>query len=498
MGDVADRHEGIRVSGASKTRLSARSRKNISARSRKTALIIASALFMEQLDSTVLTTALPAMAHSFGVDPLHMSAALTSYLLGLAVFIPASGRVADRFGSRTVFRAAIALFMIGSVLCAQAPDLTFLVLARLLQAAGGAMMVPVGRLVLLRTVPKGEIVAAMFWMLLPATIGPLFGPIVGGFLTTYLSWHWIFYINLPVGLLGIVLATRFIPQLREAGRSRFDLRGMMLSGVSLGCVIFGLESASRGGSALGWTIATLSIGLAAGMLYVLHARGAENPILDLHLMLIPTFRISLLGGTMTRIAMGGSPFLIPSMLQLGFGMTAAQSGLVTFTGPIGALAMRLFIRRVLKRYGFRTVMTLNGLTAGILLLACACFRPGWPFWLLSVVLFVMGMAQALQFTAYNTVAYADIPAGRMSSATSFYATFQQTTLTLGVCIAAGSLAASRALGDRVALTLTDFSVGLAVVGAVALLACPITSRLSPDAGSELSGHRLEDSKSTRP
>jgi MFS family permease len=234
------------------------------------------------------------------------------------------------------------------------------------------------------------------------------------------------------------------------------------------------------------------------MLYVLHARRAENPILDLSLMRISTFRISLLGGTMTRIAMGGSPFLIPSMLQLGFGMTAAQSGLVTFTGPIGALAMRLFIRRVLKRYGFRTVMTLNGLTGGILMLACACFRPGWPFWLLSVILLMAGMAQALQFTAYNTVAYADIPAERMSAATSFYATFQQTTLTLGVCVAAGSLAVSRALSGHVALTLADFSVGLAVVGAVALLACPIASRLSPDAGSELSGHPTRDSKPASP
>ncbi len=444
---------------------------------------------MEQLDSTVLTTALPAMAHSFGVDPLHMSAALTSYLLGLAVFIPASGRIADRFGSRTAFRAAIGLFMIGSVLCSQAPSLIFLVLARLLQAAGGAMMVPVGRLVLLRTVPKSEIVSAMFWMLLPATIGPLFGPVVGGFLTTYLSWHWIFYINLPVGLLGIALTTRFIPQLREATHTRFDLRGMMLSGLSLGCVIFGLESASRGSGTLAWTIATLAIGLTGGMLYVLHARRCEHPILDLSLMRVATFRISLLAGSMTRVAAGGAPFLIPSMLQLGFGMTAAQSGLITFTGPLGALSMRLFIRRLLRRYGFRTAMTLNGLTAGILMLACACFRPGWPFWLLSTLLFVMGMAQALQFTAYNTIAYADIPAERMSAATSFYATFQQTTLTFGVCVAAGSLAASRALGDRPGLTLTDFSVGLAVVGIVALMACPIASRLSPDAGSELSGHR---------
>ncbi len=455
---------------------------------RTTALIIASALFMEQLDSTVLSTALPAMARSFGVDPLHMSAALTSYLVGLAIFIPASGRLADRFGSRTIFRGAIGLFMVGSALCAQAPSLGFLVLARLLQGAGGAMMVPVGRLVLLRSVPKSELVSATFWMLLPATVGPLFGPIVGGFLTTYLSWRWIFYINLPVGILGMVLTTRFIPQLREAARSRFDLRGMMLSGVSLACLIFGLESASRG-SAVSRTVCILLAGLVCGALYALHARRRENPILDFGLMRIATFRLSVLGGSMTRLAVGAAPFLIPSMLQLGFGLTAAQSGLVTFTAPIGGLSMRFLAKRLLRRHGFRTVMTANGITSGLLMLACATFRPGWPFALLSGVMFLLGLTQALQFTAYNTIAYADVPAERMSAATSFYATFQQMTLTVGICVAAGSMALARAVAGRTVVSLGDFSAGFVVVGVLALLACPISSRLSPDAGRELSGHR---------
>ena len=405
------------------------------------------------------------------------------------MFIPASGRLADRLGSRTVFRGAIGLFMIGSALCAQAPSLTALVLARLLQGAGGAMMVPVGRLVLLRTVPKSELVSAMFWMLLPATIGPLLGPIVGGFLTTYLSWRWIFYINLPVGLLGIALTSRFIPQLREPAGRRFDVAGTVLSGTSLACLIFGLETASRGNAALGPALATLSVGAGAALLYFRHARTAPNPILDFSLMRVPTFRISVLAGTMARMVAGGSPFLIPSMLQLGFGLSAAQSGLVTFTGPLGALSMRLLVRRVLRRYGFRATMMLDAVGAGVLTLACASFRPGWPFWLLSVILFLNGGAQSVQFTAMNTIAYADVPAHRMSAATSFYATFQQMTLTLGICVAAGTLAASRALAGRPGLTLTDFSAGLAVVGTLALLASPLASRLAPDAGSELSGHR---------
>ncbi len=326
-------------------------------------------------------------------------------------------------------------------------------------------------------------------MTLVGGMGTVFGPIVGGCLTTYLSWRWIFYINLPVGLLGMALTSRFIPQLRETTHGRFDVRGTVLSGTSLACLIFGLESASRGNGAGGATLATLSAGLAAGLLYFRHARVTANPILDFSLMRVPTFRISVLAGAMARLVAGGSPFLIPSMLQLGFGISAAQSGLVTFTGPLGALSMRLVVRRVLRRYGFRSTMMLNGVSAGLLMLACASFRPGWPFWLLSAVLLLNGAAQSLQFTAMNTIAYADIPAERMSAATSFYATFQQMTLTLGICVAAGTLAASRALAGRPELTVGDFSAGFAVVGTLALLASPIASRLTPDAGSELSGHR---------
>ena len=457
-------------------------------RARTTALIVASALLMEQLDSTVLTTALPAMSRSFAVDPLHMSVALTSYLVGLAVFIPASGRFADRLGSRTVFRAAIALFVLGSLLCAQAPNLPLLAAARLLQGLGGAMMVPVGRLVLLRTVPKAQIVSAMSWMLVPASLGPMLGPPLGGILTTYLSWRWIFYINLPIGLLGMVLTTRYIPQLRDPEDGGFDPIGMAQSGISLACLIFGLESASRGAGSMGATVAILTVGLAAGLLYARHARRTTNPILDFRLMREPTFRLSVLGGSATRIATGGSAFLIPSMLQLGFGLSAAQSGLVTFCGPLGAVCMRIFTRRLLRRYGFRTLMTMNGLSAGVLLFACALFRPGWPFWILSLVLFLNGLAQSLQYMSYNTIAYADIKGERMSAATSFYTTFQQMTLTLGICIAAGSMAVSRALAGRQAIGLADFSVALGVVGALALLAAPVSSRLDPLAGREISGH----------
>ncbi len=297
---------------------------------RSVALIVASAMFMEQMDGTVLATALPTMAHSLGTDPLHMNVALTSYLLSLAVFIPASGKMADRFGARDVFRAAIALFTLGSILCAQAPDLPFLVVSRILQGIGGAMMVPVGRLVLLRSSSKSELVTAMAWLQIPSSIGPLLGPPIGGFIVTYFDWRWIFYINVPIGILGIVLVTLYIEDVRATGRVRFDFAGMALSGVALACLMWGIEMGSRGfGSGQG-ALALLAVGAVLAVLYRRHARHHPQPVLNFRLMRIPTFRISVLAGTCSRIVVGAVPFLLPMMLQLGFGLSAAQSGLITF------------------------------------------------------------------------------------------------------------------------------------------------------------------------
>lgn len=462
---------------------------SLSRQARTIALIVASGLFMEQLDSTVLTTALPSMARSFHVDPARMSVALTSYLVSLAVLIPASGRMSDRFGSRTVFTLAIGLFTFGSILCGGAHSLWYLVLARLLQGAGGAMMMPVGRLVLMRSVEKSQLVSAMLWMLLPATIGPLLGPPIGGFLTTYLSWRWIFTINIPVGVLGVFLSLRFIPQMRETVRQPFDAIGMILSGCALACLVFGLELAARGAGNLTGTALVLGTGLLSGCLYLLHARRIASPILDLTLLRIPTFRLSLQSGSATRIAVGATPFLVPSMLQLGFGLTAAASGAITFTSTIGAFLMRLLAKRILRAYGYRAVMSVNGISALLLTLACALFRPGWPFWLLSLILMGGGFTQALQFTSLNTIAYADVPDHRMSAATSFYATAQQMTLTLGISVAAACLSATRAIWHHDTPQLADFSAAFLVVGLFSMLAIPSALAMPPDAGSVISGHR---------
>ena len=455
---------------------------------RTIALIVASALFMEQLDGTVLATALPKMAESFGTAPLNMNVALTSYLLSLAVFIPASGKVADRLGSRTVFCAAIALFTFGSILCGLAGTLPVLVASRIVQGIGGAMMVPIGRLVLLRSVSKAELVSAMTWLMVPAQIGPILGPPIGGFLVTSLSWRWIFYINVPIGVLGFVLALRFISNLREPGPTSFDPFGLLLSGVSLSGLMFGLETVARGDASAGWAIAILTVAVASGCLYVRHARRHPQPVLDFRLMAVPTFGLSVLGGGLSRIAAGAIPFLLPMMLQLGFGWSAAASGLVTFASSAGSLLMRLGAKPMLRRWGFRRVMIWNGVVASLFLASTAALRPSWPIAAIYGVLLVGGFFQSLQFIAYNTIAYADIPQPRMSAATSFYTTFQQLNLTLGICVASGALAASVAVFGHGTAQVSDYSVAFLVVTALSLIASPVCARLPPDAGAQLSGH----------
>ena len=465
---------------------------------RTVALIIASALFMEQLDITVLTTALPTMARSFHVPPVHMSAALTSYLLGLAIFIPASGYFADRFGARRVFRLAILVFTLGSVLCGQSRNLPMLVAARLFQGTGGAMMVPVGRLVLLRSVAWEDMVDAMSWFTVPALLGPVVGPPLGGFIVTYLSWRWIFYLNIPFGILGIYLATRFIGDVAEPDPGRFDLGGFILSSVALSCLMYGLEMTSRGGGALRVTGPILAVGLATGLAYARHARRAGNPILDFRLMKVPCFGISVVSGSLTRITGGALPFLLPMMMQLGFGYSAARSGMITVTSALGTFLMKLLTAPILRRFGFRSTLIWNGVIATSFLALCAAFRPGWPLAAIYAVLLVGGFFQSLQFNALNTVAYADVPPSRMSAATSFYATFQQMMLSTGICVSAGFLALAMAANGHPSPRLPDFSVAFLGVTAITFFASPICARLPGDAGAAMTGPRLELGESSVP
>lgn len=458
---------------------------------RLTALIVACALFMQNLDGTVVATALPTMARAFGSDPLHMSVALTSYLLSLAVFIPVSGWMADSYGARSIFRAAIGVFTVGSILCGASQNLPELVGARIVQGIGGAMMVPVGRLLLLRTVAKNELVAAMAWLTTPALIGPVVGPPLGGFLVTYADWRWIFYINVPIGLLGMVLVTRYVPDVREPSPGRLDMVGLLLSGAALACLMFGFETAGRGMLPATLVAALLLAGCVAGTLYMRHARRRPNPLLDLSLLRIATFRISVVAGSLFRIGVGAMPFLLPLMLQIGFGRSAAESGLVTCSSAVGAIAMKPAAQWALRRFGFRLVLTWNGALAAVLLAAMAALRPAWPMAAIYSLLVVSGFLRSLQFTAYNTIAYADIPRPRMSAATSLYSTIQQLSLTLGITVGAAALEAATTLAGNATPSLGAFSIAFLVVGACSLLATPSAFTLPTTAGDEMSGHHSE-------
>ena len=462
---------------------------------RTTALIIASALFMEQLDSTVLATALPTMARYFDVSPSHMSVALTSYILSLAVLIPASGHVADRFGARTVFSTAIVVFTLSSILCARAPSLPLLVAARLLQGAGGAMMIPVGRLVLLRSVDRADLVSAMSWFLVPGLIGPILGPPIGGLIVTYLDWRWIFYINVPIGVLGIVLTRVFIQNTRSTTRQPFDLRGFALSGVSLACLLFGFETMSRGVGETSVAVALIGAGLVSGVAYVVYAQRARmTPILDLSLMRIRTFRVSMLAGSLSRITQGAQPFLLPLMLQLTFGMSAAQSGLLTFATACGSMMMKAAALPILRRFGFRSTLIWNGILSSLLYATCAAFRQDWPHWSLFLVLAICGFSMSLQFTAYNTVAYDDVPSDRTAAANSFYTTFQQLMLSFGICTGALALTISKTVAGHLHASVGDFSTAFLIVTAISLLAAPVCLGYPRNAGAEMSGHRRKGGK----
>jgi EmrB/QacA subfamily drug resistance transporter len=460
------------------------------ARLRTVALIVACALFMQNLDSTVISTALPTMARAFGEDPVHMNVALTSYLFALALFVPASGWMADRFGTRTVFRTAIAVFTLGSVLCGRADSLAFLVVSRVIQGAGGAMMLPVGRLVLLRTVPKNRLVGAMAWVTMPALIGPVIGPPVGGLIVTYLSWRWIFDINVPIGVAGFVLVSLFIADVRDPAPGKLDLVGLLLSGFALAGFMGVLELVGRHLVSMSIVVAVGAGGLLSGCLYAWHARRQPRPLLDFSLFRLPTFAVSVLAGSLFRVGVGAQPFLLPMMLQLGFGFSPAHSGAVTFASALGAIGMKPGTQWMLRRFGFKPTLVVNGMVCAFGLAVCAAFRPAWPIAAIYACLITTGFLRSLQFTAYNSIAYAEVPPARMSAATTLYSAMQQVSLTVGIPIAAGVLLMARSSAGHAVPTPPDFSAAFLVVAAISFLAGPISLILKRDAGMEMSGHRL--------
>ena len=460
-------------------------------------LIVATALFMENMDSTVIATSLPAIAADIGTNPLTLKLAITSYLLSLAVFIPASGWTADRFGARMVFSLAITVFMVGSIGCALSSSVTHFVIARIVQGMGGAMMTPVGRLVLLRSIDKSALVNAMAWVTVPALVGPLIGPPLGGFITTYFSWHWIFLINIPIGLLGIFMAMRYIDPIRSDDPERFDLYGLVLAGIGLGGIAFGLSVA--GLNLLPWTIvvALIAIGSISMTLYVIHARRTASPVLDFSLLRLATMRASILGGFMFRLGIGALPFLLPLLMQIGFGLSPFQSGLVTFSSAVGAMGMKTLAARIIRTFGFRNMMTINAVVSSVFLAACALFTVTTPLLLIMIILVVGGFFRSLQFTAINTVAYAEVEQGQMSRATTLVSVNQQLAISAGVAIGAASVESTMLWRHVNELDATVFAPAFLVVSIISAMSAWFFWQMPDDAGHEISGRKAVEISSRK-
>ncbi|WP_240669219.1 DHA2 family efflux MFS transporter permease subunit [Dyella sp. M7H15-1] len=452
-------------------------------------LIVGCAIFLEQMDGTVLATALPTMARDFSVTAPAMSVAVTSYLLALAILIPVSGAIADRFGTKRVFNSSMVVFIIGSILCSLTHSLSAMVAARLLQGAGGAMMAPVGRLVILRTVERRHLVSSMMWTLIPAVLGTMAGPPLGGFIVQYLDWRWIFYINLPIGVLGFWLVRRYIPIIHNTGQpAPFDWLGFMLCSVGLGCLLFGMESFGENTDPRN-AFLLVTVGAAACVAYVRHARQHTHPAVDLTLLRIDSFRLSVISGSLMRITTGAQPFLLPLLLQIGLGFSALRSGQLILAISVGALLARVLMTRLLRGIGFRRVMVYNGVMAALSYAVCAFFRADWPFWLMFGLLVCCGITMSVQFTAYNTIAYEAVPTERMSAANSFYSTLQQLMLSIGVCSGALILKIAMAVSHNVEPSRLNFSAAFLIVALVSLSSTYWHRAFAHDAGHELSGHR---------
>jgi EmrB/QacA subfamily drug resistance transporter len=448
-------------------------------------MVVACGLFMNQLDSTAIGTSIPQIAASLGESPLRLNVAITSYLISLAVFIPISGWIADRFGPRRVFCWAIAIFTLSSAVCGLSTSLWMIVAARIVQGFGGALMNPVGRLIMIRTFPKGELLSALSLVSIPALIGPTIGPVVGGFLTSYISWRWIFYINIPFGIIGIILALRHIRDFPIPPPPPFDFKGFII--VGLGLVMLELAIEYLGRHILPqWAEAALFLG--AGILlslYVVHARSKPDPVLDLNLFKLRVFRIAWSAGGLCHIAIGALPFLLPLMLQIGFGLDPIHSGLLTFVTGIGAILLKTVATRIARFFGFRRLLVFNSVLLGLTMGGIGFFTPDTPHWVLLLYLFLYGVIRATEFTNIQALGYAELTPPIMSKGTSMTSVIQQLCNSFGVAAAASALAV--VVGPNGTITLADFRLVFVFIGLLPILSMLGFLRLRPDDGAEVSG-----------
>lgn len=445
-------------------------------------LIVAAAFFMETLDASIIVTALPSIARSFGATTLALAAAISAYLVAAAVFVPAAGWVSERFGARNVFAAAVGVFTVASLLCGLAPSFRTFIAARLLQGSAAAFMSPVGRLVVLRETPKHRLIESLGMIVWPALIGPVIGPPLGGLIATYASWRWIFFINLPIGVVGLWLVLRHVPRHQPGSRQRFDLTGFALTGAALVALLQGLSFLAETAEHRLAGAVLLALGVGCGALALRHAGRHAAPLLDLRAASEPTFvRSTLTAGFLGRIAINATPFLLPLMFQIGFHDDALKAGLMLLVYMGGNLAMKVATTRLLRRFGFRKVLVVNGAIGAATIAGCGLLTPAWPLVAIGAVLVAAGMSRSMQFTALNTIAFADIGAEWRSGATTLAAMAQQIGSALGVAFATLALALAQSL-QAGALALGDFRFAFIACGALMAASAFWLLRLPLDAG----------------
>ena len=453
--------------------------------------LVAVAFFMEALDTTILNTAVPTIAQALDVPALDMKAVLASYTLSLAMFIPISGWMADRFGTRRVFATAIGIFTLGSFLCGLSRNIHLLVACRVLQGCGGAMMIPVGRLTIVRTFARSELVRAMSFVAIPALIGPMLGPVVGGFIVGYFHWSIIFFVNIPIGLLGLYMVYTHLPDYKEERRLSLDIVGLILFGSGISLLSYVLEVFGRhnlsGGEILG--LLCISLALVAG--YGLHSLRLAQPLLRLGLFRIRTFRSSVAGGFITRIGIGGTPFLFPLLYQVGLGYTPIESGLLFMPQMLAAMSLKMTMPRILTRFGYRSVLLWNTVAIGVLMAVFATIDVGTPAWLIVLEAFVFGFCSSLQYTSMNTLAFADVTGPQTSNASTIASTVQQMSVSFGVATA--SLLTAIFIPDLARTSppqmIHGIHDGFLLLGILTILSAAVFRSLKPEDGDSVSRHK---------
>ena len=458
--------------------------------SRTIALTVAAAFFMETLDASIITTALPAIAAGFDTTALGVSVSVTAYLVAMAVFVPAAGWCGERYGARRVFASAVAIFTLASLLCGLAPSLWALVAARILQGAAAAFMSPVGRFVVLRETPRERIIEAIATITWPGLIAPVIGPALGGMIVTYVSWRWIFLLNVPLGVAGVWLVLRHIPDRAPTTRTRFDAVGFVLTALALAALVEGLARLGGLDSSSILPLALVGCGLLTGAASVWHALHTEAPMLDLRAVAVPTFALaSVTAGFISRVAINASPFLLPLMFQIGFGFSPQHAGVMVLVYMAGNLAMKSATTPILRHFGFRRVLTVNGALCAITLFACGLLQQSYPEWLIYLLLFIAGMTRSMNFTSITTLAFADVSAEQRAGASALATMLQQVAMSMGVAFAAFALSISQTLRGVPTLELADFRYAWFAIGTLMALAAAGSLRLDRNAGAAIYNRR---------